>query len=125
RDAARKSDDAGLSGRSSARTSIPTPRHNHVSLRIVVRDGVRAPDTELFFRRVIFGALRRRWCFAWAALGSAALFALVHAYSPVGTLTVLWAGLVAAWTLERTATLWPAVLIHAVNNALAVAFSLT
>jgi len=80
---------------------------------------------ELVCRRVIFAAFRRRWSFGWAALASAAIFALPHPYSAVGMLTVAWTGLVTAWAYDRTANLWPSLLVHAANNALAVLSSLT
>lgn len=72
---------------------------------------------ELVFRRVLFLTLRQRWGPAMAALASAAVFALVHGYSPVGLLTVFWTGLVATWAFNRTGNLWPSVVTHGVGNA--------
>ncbi len=80
---------------------------------------------ELVCRRVIFAAFRQRWRFGFAALASAVIFAAPHAYSAVGMLALLWTGLVTAWAYDRTANLWPGLLVHAANNALAVLFSLT
>jgi membrane protease YdiL (CAAX protease family) len=75
---------------------------------------------ELVFRRVLFVTLRRRYAPAMAALASAALFALIHGYSPVGLLTVFWTGLVATWAFHRTGNLWPSVFTHGVGNAVVV-----
>jgi membrane protease YdiL (CAAX protease family) len=38
---------------------------------------------------------------------------------------VVWTGLVTAWVYDRTANLWPSLLVHAANNTLAVLSSLT
>jgi membrane protease YdiL (CAAX protease family) len=105
------------------------PQTAQVSMRligVILEVIILAPlIEELVCRRVIFAAFRRRWSFGWAALASAAIFALPHAYSAVGTFTVMWTGLVTAWAYDRTANLWPSVLVHAANNALAVLSGLT
>ncbi len=80
---------------------------------------------ELVCRRVIFAAFRRRWSFVWAALASAAIFAVPHAYSTIGTSVVVWTGLVTAWAYDRTGSLWPSLMVHASGNALAVLSGLT
>lgn len=82
---------------------------------------------EVFFRGFVFAGLRSRMPFAIAATISAVVWALLH-FSPenptgswgvVVQLTVL--GIALAWVYERTGSLWPAIAIHAVNNALAFA----
>ncbi len=80
---------------------------------------------ELVCRRAIFAAFRQRWRFGLAAAASGVIFAAPHAYSAIGMLAVLWTGLVTAWAYDRTANLWPGLLVHAANNALAVLSSLT
>jgi membrane protease YdiL (CAAX protease family) len=105
------------------------PQTAQVSMRligVILEVIILAPlIEELVCRRVIFAAFRRRWSFGWAALASAVICALPHAYSAVGTFTVMWTGLVTAWAYDRTANLWPSVLVHAANNPLAVLSGLT
>lgn len=73
---------------------------------------------ELAFRGLLFGVFRRRFQFGMAAVLSAALFALAHGYGLIGFLSVFWSGIIWAWAYERTGSLWPGVLGHAVNNLL-------
>ena len=78
---------------------------------------------ELIFRGYIFGVLCRyvgKW---WALLISAMVFAAIHAHIPS------LAGLVAlAITLtlvyEGTGSLWAAILMHSLFNAITVVFTL-
>jgi membrane protease YdiL (CAAX protease family) len=79
---------------------------------------------ETFFRGFMFGGLRRRAPFAVAALVSGAVFGMVHYTGPdswgvVPQLTVL--GIILAWLYERTGSLWPAMFVHFINNAIAFA----
>ncbi len=73
---------------------------------------------ELAFRGLLFGVLRRRFQWGPAALLSAALFALAHGYGWIGFLSVFWSGVIWAWSYERTGSLWPGILGHAINNLL-------
>lgn len=79
---------------------------------------------ELLFRGVLLSALLRRLRAGWAALASAALFALVHLpdlhwlWYAVPNLVLL--GVVLAWLRLRSGSLWPAVIAHACNNLLAM-----
>jgi Predicted metal-dependent membrane protease len=73
---------------------------------------------ELVFRGLLFGVLRRRFRWGPAAMLSAALFALAHGYGLIGFLSVFWSGLIWAWAYERTGSLWPGILGHAINNTL-------
>ncbi|MDR4479375.1 MAG: CPBP family intramembrane glutamic endopeptidase [Nitrospira sp.] len=73
---------------------------------------------ELAFRGLLFGILRRRFQWGAAAMLSAALFALAHGYGLIGFLSVFWSGLIWAWAYERTGSLWPGMIGHAVNNLL-------
>lgn len=73
---------------------------------------------ELIFRGMIFRGLRRTASPALAALGSAAIFAVVHpAYS---ALPVFGLGLAAAIVLEITGLLWAPVAAHMVYNAIVI-----
>lgn len=78
---------------------------------------------EVLFRGFIYRALRNRFSVAVASGGVGAVFAAVH-YSgpetlpllpPIALLSVLFCLL-----YERTGSLWPAIALHAINNAIAL-----
>lgn len=73
---------------------------------------------ELAFRGLLFAMLRRRLEFLPAALISTSLFALAHGYSLIGFLSVFWSGFLWAWIYERTGSLIPGMVAHAINNLL-------
>jgi membrane protease YdiL (CAAX protease family) len=73
---------------------------------------------ELAFRGLLFAILRRRFRFLPAALISASIFAIAHGYGLVGFISVLWSGLLWAWMYEKTGSLLPGMLAHAINNLL-------
>ena len=73
---------------------------------------------ELAFRGLLFALLRRRLTFMPAAVISAGLFALAHGYGVIGFLSVLWSGILWAWIYERTGSLVPGIIAHALNNLL-------
>ena len=76
---------------------------------------------EVFFRGFVFGGIRKRLPWIGAALISTVLWAALHLSTTnlpaTGQLAVL--GLILAWLYEATGSLWPGILLHAVNNALA------
>ncbi len=73
---------------------------------------------ELAFRGLLFAMLRRRFEFLPAALISTSLFALAHGYSLIGFISVFWSGFLWAWLYERTGSLIPGMVAHAMNNLL-------
>lgn len=73
---------------------------------------------ELAFRGLLFALLRRRLAFVPAALLSAGIFALAHGYGWIGFISVLWSGLLWAWAYEKTGSLLPGMIAHALNNLL-------
>ncbi len=75
---------------------------------------------EVFFRGLVYGGLRDRWGAAPAALASAAFFSVVHLQLVHG-LPILVLGLVLAFLYERTRSLVPVIVTHALNNAVAIA----
>ncbi len=84
---------------------------------------VAAPiSEEIFFRGFIFAGLRRSVPFVVAAVLSAAIWGIFH-YTGAGSwgvvvqLTVF--GIVLAWLYERTGSIWPTIVVHAFNNAVA------
>ena len=73
---------------------------------------------ELAFRGLLFAILRRKFSFLPAALISAGIFGVAHGYGIVGLLSVCWSGLLWAWIYEKTGSLLPGILAHAINNLL-------
>jgi membrane protease YdiL (CAAX protease family) len=74
---------------------------------------------EIMFRGYLQTRLAERWSPVWAIAVSAVIFSAAHMdpLHGIGVLPLgLWLGAV-AW---RTASVWPAVLCHTVNNAVAV-----
>ena len=81
---------------------------------------------ELFFRGLVQSMLRRYLGSPWAAiLGASVLFALVHASNPHTMPALLPLGVVMGYNYERCGRLYPAILIHAVFNAVFVGVHLT
>jgi membrane protease YdiL (CAAX protease family) len=74
---------------------------------------------ELFFRGVLFTWLRQHWSFLPAALLTSLLFGLMHGepFLIAGTAVL---GFVSAWVMEKSGSLWAAVMIHALNNSVNV-----
>jgi membrane protease YdiL (CAAX protease family) len=73
---------------------------------------------EIFFRGFVYGTLRR-WGVATAVVLSALFFSAVH-QQIVHFLPILVLGIVLALAYERTGSLLPAMVIHAVNNVVAI-----
>lgn len=73
---------------------------------------------EIAFRGILYATLRRKMAGVPSVLVSAVLFAAVHGYSPMGFASVCWSGVLWAVTYERTRSLLPGMLAHAVNNFL-------
>jgi CAAX protease family protein len=73
---------------------------------------------ELVFRGLLFAILRRKFRFLPAALISAMIFGLAHGYGVVGLMSVCWSGVLWAWIYEKTGSLAPGILAHAMNNFL-------
>jgi membrane protease YdiL (CAAX protease family) len=84
---------------------------------------------ELFFRGFVLGELSQRTRFSWANLGTSALFVAVHlphwlwtrgasAAVAVDAAGLFGVSLVLGFVAHRTRSLWPAVAVHALSNAL-------
>jgi len=87
---------------------------------IVVLVGVIVPiGEELFFRGLVFGALRRRLNRHLAAFLSALFFTAAH-LEPAAALSILMLGLVLAYTYDYTGWLLPGMIAHGVNNLMAL-----
>ena len=82
--------------------------------------GVGAPlSEELLFRGFLFSALAgSRLGFGGAALVTSASWAALHyGYTPIGLTEVFLVGLLFAWLLWRTGSLWVAIFCHALYNS--------
>ena len=73
---------------------------------------------ELAFRGLFYAMLRRRFSFLPAALIRASVFALAHGCGWIGFISVFWSGFLWAWIYERTGSLIPGMIAHAINNLL-------
>ncbi len=71
---------------------------------------------EITFRGVLYATFRRRLGAGPAVLVSAGIFALVHGYGTMGFISVFWSGILWALAYERTRSLLPGILGHAINN---------
>jgi membrane protease YdiL (CAAX protease family) len=76
---------------------------------------------EIFFRGFLFAGLRTRWSLWPSALLSGAIFGLVHAPTgPTAAIPLAGLGVGLAWLYNKTGSLWPCILAHFLNNALAI-----
>jgi hypothetical protein len=73
---------------------------------------------EIFFRGVLYTALRRRFGIAAGLLGSATVFALLHPQVPLGFLPLFFLGVVLAALYEWRRSLIPGMTLHAVQNGM-------
>jgi CAAX protease family protein len=93
------------------------------AIPVVFLIAVAAPIAEeIFFRGMLFGGLRKRLSTLPAAAISALVFGALHATTGVSAVPPLIIfGFVLALLYERTGSLVPGMLLHALNNALALA----
>lgn len=75
---------------------------------------------EWIVRGYVFHAFKERWSALAAASASAVLFSLLHAFNPevswIALVNIVVAGLVLAALVERSGSLWSAVLAHGIWN---------
>jgi membrane protease YdiL (CAAX protease family) len=83
---------------------------------------IAAPITEeVFFRGMIFGGLRTRIPMFPSALLSGLIFGSLHfGTGPSAVLPLVIFGVVLAVVYEKTRSLWPPIMMHVFNNALAL-----
>jgi membrane protease YdiL (CAAX protease family) len=74
---------------------------------------------EIFFRGFLYGGLRARIGPIGAMMVSTVFFSALH-FSLDAFVPILVLGLCLAWLYERTGSLYPGMLLHAMNNAVAV-----
>lgn len=88
-----------------------------VRLAILIVAAIAAPLLEeIFFRGLLYGALRRRFGIAAGIIASAAVFSLLHPQLPLGFLPIFVLGAVFAAVTEWRQSLVPAIVMHALNN---------
>ena len=91
---------------------------------LVVLSCVIAPVAEeLFFRGVLFAAVRQRLSRGWAILASGAAFALIHT-NPVGFLPIMLIGSLLAYLYERTGSLAAPIAVHILHNTFLMSIGL-
>ncbi|MFW6106387.1 MAG: CPBP family intramembrane glutamic endopeptidase [Desulfovermiculus sp.] len=74
---------------------------------------------EIFFRGFLFAGLKKGFSWPTAMLISSGLFALLH-LRPLAAPPIFILGLVFAFLYQKSGSIWPAVIIHALVNSLAV-----
>ena len=74
---------------------------------------------EIFFRGFTYTAFRKRWGPRWAALGSAAVFALLH-LNLIAFIPIFILGVFLATLYEKTGSLVPSMTVHMTHNFLMV-----
>src|SRR5581483_5228823 len=76
---------------------------------------------ELFFRGFFFAGLRTNWSLWPSALLSGGIFGLIHAPTgPTAAIPLTGLGVGLAWLYNTTDSVWPCMLAHFLNNALAI-----
>lgn len=76
---------------------------------------------EVVFRGVLYSTLRRRLNAPVAMVVSALIFALAHGYGTFGLVTIFWSGVLWARAYEKTGSILPGMVAHALNNSLVCA----
>jgi hypothetical protein len=87
---------------------------------ILLTGGILAPlAEEVFFRGVLFRYFGWLWGFWPAALASSFFFGLLHRDIAIGGAAFLM-GILLAWIYAQSRSLWPAIIIHIMNNSLKI-----
>ena len=75
---------------------------------------------EFFFRGFLYQGLRNGWGVPLGVLGSAVTFSAIH-LTPDKFVPLAILGVALALLREKTGSLWPCIMLHALNNAIAFA----
>lgn len=87
---------------------------------VLLMGGIVAPIAEeLYFRGVLYTWLRQRWGALIAALASSSIFGIAHGNVALSG-AAFFLGILLAWVYERSNSLWPAILIHVINNSVKI-----
>ena len=91
-------------------------------IMMVILVGLIVPFAEeLFFRGILYQWMRDRFGIWIGIIGSSLLFGIVHGEIAVGAAAFV-LGLILALVYERSQSLWPGVIIHALNNTVKIVF---
>lgn len=71
---------------------------------------------EILFRGLLFSSLRTKFGWGASAAMSSGIFSIAHGYGLLGMVSVFWSGIVWAWAFEKTQSLLPGIVGHALNN---------
>lgn len=97
-------------------------RFGALPLQILLIIVVASFAEEVCFRGMLFAGLRHRMGPVSAALAAATVFGVLHATTGVSTVPPLIAfGFVLALLYEKTGSIWPPIILHGLNNSLALA----
>jgi membrane protease YdiL (CAAX protease family) len=72
---------------------------------------------EIFFRGFVFAGFLRALSVGWATLLSALIFAVAHA-DPGSFVVLFFIGVALAFLRWHTASLWPSIILHTLNNGI-------
>jgi hypothetical protein len=87
---------------------------------LLVGGAIVAPIVEeIFFRGFVFAGLRDQYGWQKAAVVSSILFAIIH-FTPTAVVPIVVLGYIFAYLYQRSGSIWPAILMHASSNALAL-----
>jgi hypothetical protein len=87
---------------------------------ILLGGAILAPIVEeIFFRGFVFGGLRKRWGWRWAALVSSLLFGMAHIV-PTSFLPIMILGLIFSALYQLSGSIWPGILMHMLTNVVAL-----
>ena len=87
---------------------------------LLIVGAVIAPIVEEFvFRGLLYRAIRSRWGIGWASVATALVFSLVH-FTPLLIAVFFVFGLILAAVVERYDSLYPPIVLHALNNSVAL-----
>ena len=106
----------GLPARITPRGDLPAPADPLFVVAVVGSVLLTPVAGEVFFRGVLYQALRKRTGVVFATLGSAALFTMLH-WWPAMAPEFLFLGIMLAVAFERTRSLYPSMVMHAAYNA--------
>lgn len=101
--------------------STITPNNIGIAFFAITAAVVAPLAEETFFRGFLLQGIGKRLKFAWAAIISAAIFAIVH-LSPSGLVPIFILGMMLAWLYNKTQSIWPCIIVHAVYNSIALIF---
>ncbi len=89
-------------------------------LVLLLGGAVLAPiGEEFFFRGFLYNSAKRRFGVPAAVCISAAIFAIAH-MGPLAVVGIFFMGVVLALAYERTRSLWVTIIMHMVNNGVAI-----